>query len=64
MLSRVRGMVDDAKLLVERVCRLGQERELLKGNAARAKKLAEDSQAALQTYQRSDRIPSEVWTSS
>ncbi|ORX36527.1 Up-regulated during septation-domain-containing protein [Kockovaella imperatae] len=51
MLKRVRGMVDDGKLLVERVCRLGQERELLKANAARAKKLAEDSQAALQTYQ-------------
>ena len=52
MLNRVRGMVDDGRLLVERVCRLGQERELLKQNAARAKKLAEDSRISLETYQR------------
>ena len=51
MLNRVRGMVDDGRLLVERVCRLGQERELLKQNAARAKRLAEDSRASLETYQ-------------
>lgn len=51
MLNRVRGMVDDGKLLVERVCRLGQERELLKQNAARAKRLAEDGRVSLETYQ-------------
>ena len=51
MINRVRGMVDDGKLLVDRVVRLGQERELLKTNAARAKKLAEDSRAGLETYQ-------------
>lgn len=51
MLNRVRAMVDDGRLLVERCCRLGSERELLKQNAARAKKLAEDSRASLETYQ-------------
>ena len=52
MLQRVRGMADDGRVLVERVVRLGQDRELLKQNANRAKRLAESSQAALETYQR------------
>jgi hypothetical protein len=51
MLNRVRALVDDGKSMVERCCRLGSERELLKQNAARAKKLAEDSRASLETYQ-------------
>ena len=51
MLNRVRALVDDGRLMVERCCRLGSERELLKQNAARAKKLAEDSRASLETYQ-------------
>jgi hypothetical protein len=51
MLNRVRGMVDDGKLMVERLVREGQEKELHKTNAARAKKLAEDSRRALETYQ-------------
>ena len=51
MLSRVRGMVDDGRLLVERVVRSGQERELHKNNAVKAKKLVEDSRHSLETYQ-------------
>jgi hypothetical protein len=51
MLNRVRGLVDDGRLLVERTIRTGQDRELLKTNAARAKKLAEDSRKGLETYQ-------------
>ncbi|KAK4687380.1 hypothetical protein P7C73_g2748, partial [Tremellales sp. Uapishka_1] len=51
MLNRVRGMVDDGKVLVERVVRLGKERELLKSNAVRAQKLVEDSRHSLETYQ-------------
>jgi hypothetical protein len=51
MLTRVRGLVDDGKLLVERVVRLGKERELLKSNAVRAQKLVEDSRHSLETYQ-------------
>ncbi|WVQ74622.1 hypothetical protein IAR50_004223 [Cryptococcus sp. DSM 104548] len=50
-LSRIRGMVEDGKLLVDRVVRMGQERETLKMNAAKAKKLVEDSTRNLQTYQ-------------
>ena len=51
MLNRIRGLVDDGRLLVERVIRLGKERELLKSNAAKAKKLVEDSRHSLETYQ-------------
>ena len=51
MLNRIRGMVDDGRLLVERVIRLGKERELLKSNATKAKKLVEDSRHSLETYQ-------------
>ncbi|CAD6568071.1 MAG: hypothetical protein TREMPRED_004251 [Tremellales sp. Tagirdzhanova-0007] len=51
MLNRIRGMVDDGRLLVERVVRLGKERELLKSNATKAKKLVEDSRHSLETYQ-------------
>lgn len=51
MLERVRGMVEDGKVLVQRVVRLGQEREMYKSNAAKAKKLVEDSRGSLETYQ-------------
>lgn len=51
MISRVRGMVDDGRIIVERCANLGKERDLLKTNAARAKKLAEDSRRGLETYQ-------------
>nr|XP_019050387.1 hypothetical protein I302_00818 [Kwoniella bestiolae CBS 10118]OCF29317.1 hypothetical protein I302_00818 [Kwoniella bestiolae CBS 10118] len=50
-LSRIRGVIEDGKVLVERVVRMGQERDLLKGNAAKAKKLVEESAKSLETYQ-------------
>lgn len=52
MLNRVRGMVDDGKVFVERISRLQQEREIYKSNAAKAKKLVEDSRSSLETYQK------------
>lgn len=52
MLSRVRGLVDDGKVFVERISRLQAEREMYKSNAAKAKKLVEDSRTSLETYQR------------
>jgi chromosome segregation ATPase len=51
LLTRVRGLVDDGKVFVERISRLQQEREMYKSNAAKAKKLVEDSRTSLQTYQ-------------
>ena len=51
LLNRVRGLVDDGKLFVERISRLQQEREMYKSNAAKAKKLVEDSRTSLETYQ-------------
>lgn len=51
MLNRVRGLLDDGKLLAERAGKMQQERELLKSNAAKAKKLVEDSTKGLETYQ-------------
>ncbi|WWC68630.1 uncharacterized protein I206_102561 [Kwoniella pini CBS 10737] len=50
-LSRIRGVVEDSKILVQRTIKMGQERELLKGNAAKAKKLVEESAKSLETYQ-------------
>ncbi|ODN97471.1 hypothetical protein L198_04038 [Cryptococcus wingfieldii CBS 7118] len=50
-LSRIKGMVEDGELLVDRVVRMGKERETLKTNAAKAKKLVEGSTRSLQTYQ-------------
>jgi hypothetical protein len=52
IISRIRGMIDDGKILVERVVRHGTERELLKSNAARAGRLVEESRSSLATYQR------------
>ena len=51
MLRRVRGMVDDGKILVSRMEKLNMEREVHKSNAAKAKKLVEDSRQSLETYQ-------------
>ncbi|OCF31696.1 hypothetical protein I316_06703 [Kwoniella heveanensis BCC8398] len=50
-LKRIMGVIEDSKLLVARTVRMGQERELLKGNAAKAKKLVEESTKNLETYQ-------------
>lgn len=51
MVSRIRGMAEDGKVLVERVIRCDREREVHKHNALKAKKLVEDSRHSLETYQ-------------
>ncbi|GFZ42574.1 hypothetical protein JCM24511_00290 [Saitozyma sp. JCM 24511] len=51
MVRRIRGMVDDGKIMVERMVRMEKEKEVHKGNAAKAKKLVEDSRKNLETYQ-------------
>ncbi|WWC87888.1 uncharacterized protein L201_002786 [Kwoniella dendrophila CBS 6074] len=50
-LIRIKGVIEDSKILVERVIKMTKERELLKGNAAKAKKLVEESTKSLETYQ-------------
>lgn len=49
--EKVRRLLEDGKIVVERAIRAGKERELLKSNASRAQKLVEDSQKNLATYQ-------------
>jgi 23S rRNA A1618 N6-methylase RlmF len=51
MVSRIRGMAEDGKVLIERVIRCDKEREVHKHNALKAKKLVEDSRHSLETYQ-------------
>jgi len=53
MVSRIRGMAEDGKVLIERVIRCDKEREVHKHNALKAKKLVEDSRHSLETYQQS-----------
>lgn len=50
--ARVQALVIDDRALIERLIRSAQAHDLLKKNAARAQKLAEDSNAALETYQK------------
>jgi len=50
--SRVQSLIADDRALVERLIRFAQAHDLLKKNAERAQKLAMDSSAALETYQR------------
>ena len=50
--ARVQALVIDDRSLIERLIRSAQAHDLLKKNAARAQKLAEDSNAALETYQK------------
>jgi hypothetical protein len=52
MVRRIRGLVDDGKVLVDRMIRMDKEKEVHKSNAAKAKKLVEDSSHALETYQK------------
>ncbi|WVO13271.1 hypothetical protein L204_100884 [Cryptococcus depauperatus] len=51
-LERIKWMVEDGSLLIDRVVRMGKEREVLRANAAKAKKLVEDSTRNLETYQK------------
>lgn len=49
---RVKTLIEDSKVVVERTIQAGKERELFKSNTARAQRLIEESQGSLITYQR------------
>ncbi|TDL29674.1 hypothetical protein BD410DRAFT_798205 [Rickenella mellea] len=50
--SRVQALVADDRALIERLIRFAQAHDLLKKNAERAQKLAQESSLALETYQK------------
>jgi len=50
--QRVQALINDDKALIERLIRFAQAHDLLKKNAERAQKLAQDGNAALETYQK------------
>lgn len=54
--ERVKALIADDRLLIERLIRFAQAHELLKKNAERAQKLAAESSTALETYQRQVRM--------
>ncbi|KAF9450966.1 hypothetical protein P691DRAFT_809166 [Macrolepiota fuliginosa MF-IS2] len=54
--QRVQALVADDKALIERLIRFAQAHDLLKKNAERAQKLAQDGNAAMETYQKQVRI--------
>ncbi|EIW76297.1 hypothetical protein CONPUDRAFT_139697 [Coniophora puteana RWD-64-598 SS2] len=51
LVGRVQALVADDRALIDRLIRSAQAHEMLKRNAERAQKLAEDGNAALQMYQ-------------
>ena len=54
--QRVQSLLNDDKALVERLIRFAQAHDLLKKNAERAQKLAQEGTAALETYQKQVRM--------
>ncbi|KAF8165610.1 Up-regulated during septation-domain-containing protein [Crassisporium funariophilum] len=54
--ARVQALINDDKALIERLVRFAQAHDLLKKNAERAQKLAQDGNSALETYQKQVRI--------
>jgi hypothetical protein len=50
--QRVQALISDDRALMERLIRFAQAHDLLKKNAERAQKLAQESNAALETYQK------------
>jgi len=50
--ARVQALVADDRALIERLIRFAQAHDLLKKNAERAQKLAQESNMALETYQK------------
>ena len=50
--ERVQALVADDRTLIERLVRFAQAHDLLKKNAERAQKLAQESNVALETYQK------------
>ncbi|KAH8989754.1 hypothetical protein EDB92DRAFT_842398 [Lactarius akahatsu] len=61
---RVQALITDDHALMERLIRFAQAHDLFKKNAERAQKLAQDSSAALETYQRQVRTLEEQLASS
>ncbi len=49
---RVNALIADDRALIERLLRFAQAHDLLKKNAERAQKLAQESNSALETYQK------------
>ncbi|KAK0230440.1 Up-regulated during septation-domain-containing protein [Armillaria fumosa] len=54
--ARVQALVADDRSLIERLLRFAQAHELLKKNADRAQKLAQEGSTALETYQKQVRM--------
>ncbi|KAA1473403.1 hypothetical protein DENSPDRAFT_930964 [Dentipellis sp. KUC8613] len=50
--TRVQALIADDRALIERLIRFAQAHDLLKKNAERAQKLAQEANSALETYQR------------
>lgn len=50
--ARVQALIIDDRALIERLVRFAQAHDLLKKNAERAQKLAQESSIALETYQK------------
>ena len=50
--SRVQALIQDDRALIERLLRFAQAHDLLKKNAERAQKLAQEGNTALETYQK------------
>ncbi|KAH9943146.1 Up-regulated during septation-domain-containing protein [Epithele typhae] len=50
--ARVQALINDDRALIERLIRFAQAHDLLKKNAERAQKLAQESNTALETYQK------------
>lgn len=50
--ERVHALISDDRALIERLIRFAQAHDLLKKNAERAQKLAQESNIALETYQK------------
>ena len=50
--QRVQALISDDRALMERLIRFAQAHDLLKKNAERAQKLAQESNGALETYQK------------
>lgn len=55
-IERVQALLADDKALVERLVRFAQSHDLLKSNAERAQRLAQESSVGLETYQKQVKI--------
>ena len=49
--DRVKAVVEDGKLLVERTAKYAKERDIHKSNSERAQRLVQESRAGLERYQ-------------